>query len=90
MEEPGVRGRRKLVGERLGLLGRHVEAEDLYGDKTIAGWLVGAKDRSERANADLMQHPEGAERWWWCERRRIVSGQFTGLLEAGLKKCNTI
>jgi hypothetical protein len=33
-----------------------------------------------------MQHPEGAEGGRRGERRRIVSGQFLGLLEAGLKK----
>jgi hypothetical protein len=90
MEQSGISGRRQLVGERLRLLGCDVESEDLDRDETIAGGFVCPEDRPERANADLMQHPEGAEGWRWCERRRIVSGQFTELLEAGLKKCNTI
>ena len=90
MEQSGISGGRQLVSERVRLLGCDVEAEHLDRDEAIAGRFVGSEDRAERANANLMQHPEGAEGWWWCERRRIVSGQFTELLEAGLKKCNTI
>ena len=81
---------RELVGQGLCLLGRDVEPEHLHRDEAIARRFVGTEDRAERANANLMQHPEGAEGRWWCECRRIVSGQFTELLEAGLKKCNTI
>ena len=90
MKESGFGRDRELVCQGLCLLGRDVEPEHLDGDEAVARRFVGSEDRAERANANLMQHPEGAEGWWWCERRRIVSGQFTELLEAGLKKCNTI
>ena len=90
MEEAGFGWPGQLVGKRLRLLGCDVESEDFDRDQAIACGLVGPENRAERAHANLMQHPEGAERWRWCEGRRIVSAQFTGLLEAGLKKCNTI
>ena len=75
MEEAGFGGARQLVGERLRLLGRDVEPEHLDGDQPIARRLVGAEDGTERANANLMQHPEGAERWRAARMRRVVSGQ---------------
>ena len=58
----GLRGARQLVGQRLRLLGGDVETEDLDRDETIARRLVGAEHGTESADADLMQHPEGAER----------------------------
>ena len=51
--------------------------------------IQGITGRAGRTHADLMQHPEGAEGWRWCEGRRIVSGQFQAL-PGGLKKCNTL
>jgi hypothetical protein len=90
VEQPGFCSLGQFVSEGVCLFRRDVETEDFYGDQPVTYGLVGSKDRPERANADLMQHPEGAERGRRCERRRIVSGQFWELLEAGLKKCNTI
>ena len=50
--------------------------------------LVGAEDRTERANADLMQHPEGAELLAAAANAdRVVSGQ--GVPQVGSKKFNT-
>ena len=60
-KRPASAARRQLVGERLRLLGRDVEAERLHRDQSIALRLIGAEDRSQRADADLVQHPEGAE-----------------------------
>jgi hypothetical protein len=60
MEETGFGGARELVGERLRLLRRDVEAERLDRDQPIALRLVGAENRPQRAYADLMQHPEGS------------------------------
>ena len=75
MEEPGLGGARQLVGQRLRLFGRDVEAEHLDRDQPVARRLVGAEDGTERANANLMQHPEGAELRGCREGRRVVSGQ---------------
>ena len=75
MEESRLGGPRQLVGQRLRLLGRDVETEDLHGDQPVAFGLVGAEDGTERADADLMQDPEGAELCWCSEGRRIVAGQ---------------
>ena len=74
-EQLGFGGVRQLVGQRLRLLGGDVETEDLDRDQPIARGLVGAEHRTERAHADLMQDPEGAERRRRSECGRIVSGQ---------------
>ena len=75
MEEACLGGPRQLVGQRLRLLGCDVETEGLHGDQPIAFRLVGAEHGTERADADLVQHPEGAELSGCSEGRRIVSGQ---------------
>ena len=56
------------------LLRRDVEAERLHRDQTVARRLICAKDRTQRANANLVQDPERAERGRWGERGGIVSG----------------
>ncbi len=66
---------RQLVGQRLGLFGRNVEAEHFDGDQTVARGFVRAENRAERANTDLMQDPKRAERWRWGEGRRLVFSQ---------------
>ena len=76
MEESCFGGACQLVGQRLGLFGGDVETKDLDGDQPVARGLVGTEHRSERAHADLMQHPEGAERGRRGECGRIVSGQL--------------
>ena len=74
-KRPASAAWRELVRERLRLLGRDVETEDLDGHETVARRLVGAEHGTERPHANLVQHPERAE----CGRRRecgrIVSGQ---------------
>ena len=81
MEEAGLGRPRQLIGQRLGLLGRNVETEGLHGDQPIALRLVGAEHGTERADADLVQHPEGAELGGCSEGRRIVAGQRSPLDE---------
>ena len=61
MEEACLGRPRQLVGERLRLLGGDVEPEDLHRDQPVPLRLVGAEHRAQRAHADLVQHPEGAE-----------------------------
>ncbi len=90
MEQSGFRRFRQLVSERLCLLRCDVETKELDGHEPVAGWLVGAEDGTKRADTDLMQHPEGAECGGRCERRRIVSGQLSELLEAGFTICSTL
>ena len=75
MEEACLGGPCQLIGQRLRLLGCDVETEDLHGDQPIAFRLVGAEHGTERADADLVQHPEGAELSGCSEGRRIVAGQ---------------
>jgi hypothetical protein len=75
VEKTGLGRLGQLVRERMRLLGGDVEAEDLHGNETVTRGLVCAENRTKRANTDLMQHPEGAERRRWGEGRRIFSGQ---------------
>ena len=75
MEETGFRRATQLVRERLRLLGDDIEAEDFDGDEAIARGFVGAKDGTERANADLVQHAERAERGRRGECAGVLSGQ---------------
>ena len=75
MKQLGLGGVGQLVGEHLRLFGNDVEPEDLDRDQPIAGRLVGAENRTECANANLMQDPEGPERRRRRECGRIVSGQ---------------
>jgi hypothetical protein len=75
MEERDTGSARKLVGQRSCLLGRDIQSKDFDRDEAIARGFVCAKDGTESADTDLMQHPEGAERGRWGESGRIVSGQ---------------
>ena len=52
----------ELVDQGPGLLRRDAEAEHLDRDQTISTGFVSTKERSEDANANLMQHPKWAER----------------------------
>ncbi len=74
MEEAGVGRASQLIGERLRLLWRHIETEDLDGNQTVARRLVRPEHRTQRANTNLMQDPERSECRRWSERGRIVSG----------------
>ena len=65
MEEAGFRRAVQLVRERVRLFGHDVEAEHLDRDETIARGFIRPEDRAQRANADLMQHPERAECGRW-------------------------
>ena len=58
------------VRERLRLFGNDVEPEDLDGDEAVAGRLVSAENGSQRANPNLVQHPERTE----CRGRRKGAG----------------
>jgi hypothetical protein len=75
VEEAGVGRYRERVCKVLGLFGSDIETEDLDGNETVAGRLIGPKDGTKRANANLVQDPEGAEGGRWSECRRIVSTQ---------------
>lgn len=72
MEEAGLGRAAKFVGQRLRLLGRDVQTEDLDRDQPISRRLVGTEDRPECANTDLMQDSEGSKRRRWGERAGIV------------------
>ena len=80
VEEPGLSRESECLGERLRLFRCDVETEDLHRHEAIARRLVGAEHRTESADADLMQHPEGAERGRRSECCRVVSGQVRKLL----------
>jgi hypothetical protein len=41
--------------------GRKVQGEQLDGDESIVVWMIGAKDRSERACADLVENTKRTE-----------------------------
>ena len=69
MEQGGFGGAAQRVGEHLGLFGDDVEPEDLDGHQAIARRLIGAKNGTESANTNLVQHPEGAECWRRREMR---------------------
>ena len=88
MKQPGLRRTGEFIGEGPRLLRRNVEPKDFDGDEPVTCWLVCPEHRAERDNADLMQHPEGAERGRWGECRRVVSGQERKLL-GGLMKFST-
>ena len=75
VKESGVGRLRQLVGERLRLLGRDVEAEHLDGHEAIARRLVGPEHGTQDARTNLMQHPERAESRRRREGGRVVSGQ---------------
>jgi len=51
----------------LGVLGNNVEFEGFDGDQAIALGIVGSKNRSENATADLMQDAIRTE-CLWCGR----------------------
>ncbi len=51
----------EIRGKPRHLLRHHVETKDLDGDEPIALGIVGAKNRSENAAADLMQDAIRAE-----------------------------
>ena len=76
VKEPRVGRAGELVRKRLCLFRGDIESEHLDRDQPVARRLVRAKDGTERSHADLMQHPKGAERRRWGERRRVVSRQF--------------
>ena len=71
----GLGGAAQRVGEHLGLFGDDVEPEDLDRDQAVARRLIGAKNGTESANTNLMQHPEGAECWRRRESAWVLSGQ---------------
>ncbi len=75
LEQLRLRRVRELVGQCLRLLRRHVESEDLDRHQAITRGLVRAEYRTERADANLMQDPEGSKRRRRSECGRIVSGQ---------------
>jgi bacillithiol biosynthesis cysteine-adding enzyme BshC len=89
MKEPGLGRNGQRVRQALGLFGSNVETENLDGDETVTGRLVGPEDGTKRPDADLVQHPEGAESGRRCECRRVVSTQLLELLEAGSLECYT-
>ena len=60
--EPHVNDAAELVDQGPGLLRRDAEAEHLDRDQTISTGFVSAKERSEDADPNLMQHPKRAER----------------------------
>ncbi len=74
MKQTGVGGAGKLVRQELRLLGGDVEPEYLDRHQPVTRRLVGAKNRAEGANADLMQDPKRAERGRWSECDRVVYG----------------
>ena len=78
----------QLHREGLRLLGQHVEPEGLHGHEPIAAGLVGAKDRSEDADSDLMQNSERPECSGRRERRRVVVRQRRNS-SGGLRDANT-
>ena len=78
MEQTGIGRDRKLIREQLRLLWCDVESEDLDRDQPVARRFVGTKNRTESANADLMQDPERAERGRWSECDRVVYGHSGG------------
>ena len=61
-----------------------VEAEYLHRDEAVASRPVGPKHGTQRADTDLMQHAERAERRRRGEGGRIVSGQLNS--SGGIKK----
>src|SRR5262245_50567002 len=75
MEKASFRGARQLIRKASRLLGRHIQAKDFDRDETVPCRLVGAEDRTEGANTNLMQDPEWAKRWRGGECGRVVSGQ---------------
>ena len=88
MEETGLSRSRQFVGELLRLLRGDVESKDLHRDQAVALGLVGAEHRAQRAHADLMKHPKGAELGGCSEGRRVVAGQR--LPRVGSKKLITL
>ena len=84
MKKPGFRGRCEFIRQRLGLLGCDVEPENLDRDKAVPRRFVSSEHRAERTDADLMQHPEGAECWRGGERVLIVSGQGAKAPQGGV------
>ena len=92
MEEPRISRARERIGEHVRPFRRNVEPEDLHRDEAVARRFVGTKDGAERANADLMQDPEGAKRGRWGEGRRIVDGQgpCSWSIAMGSKESNTV
>ena len=68
---------RELIGERARLLGRNIEAEDLHCNQSVTLGIVGAENRTEGANTNLMQDPKWTELGRCGEGRGIVSCQGT-------------
>ena len=60
--EPHVNDAAELVDQGPGLLRCDAEAKHLDRDQTISTGFVSAKERSEDADPNLMQHPKWAER----------------------------
>ena len=60
----GTTRRETLEGlhEQARLLGCDIDAQLLDDEGSVAGRVVGAEDRPQDADPDLMQHAEGAER----------------------------
>ena len=85
MEQAGISGFRQLIGKRLCLFRRHIEAEQLHRNETVSGRFVGTKDGTERADTNLMQDPERSKCRRWSEGSRVVSCHQGG----GPKKCST-
>ena len=88
MAERRLGGTAEPGRERVRLFGDDVEPEGLDGDEAIARGFVGAKDGTESANTNLMQHPEGTE----CRRRRESAGVLSGQRKnssGGSRECNT-
>ena len=75
MEERRLGRASERVGERLCLFGDDVEPEDLYRDEAVAGRLIRAKNRTEGANTNLVQHPEWTEGRGRRESAGVLSGQ---------------
>src|SRR5262245_52245461 len=87
MREAGRDQPLELGDEPMRSLRRKIQAEPLHRGKLVLNRIVRAKDRAERACADLMQNAEWAEgvrrrstgsfrvqlRYSWRESRRIVT-----------------
>ena len=64
------------VGDFVRLLGWRVDLEDLHGDELFAHAVLGAIDRTEDTNPNLMENAEGAE----GNRRRGGIGEVVNQL----------
>jgi hypothetical protein len=64
LPRPGHGERDQRVGDLGGLLGRHVETQRLDRHEQTIGFGLGAVDRAQNTNTNLMQDPEGTEGAW--------------------------